>query len=130
MSSDKKKLYRDTPMMPGGNSKYKEVGPKLETPDRSVIINDAFGLLWVEIGRLKARQQAGFPLTPQEMKLMVMLSDSAAKLSKEERENDKGFKPEDMTDEEYLAQLQDAVLALQEKINAKKANTKPKEGKE
>lgn len=125
-----KKLYRDTPMMPGGNSKYKEVGPKLETPDRSVILNDGFGLLWVEIGRLKARQQAGFVLEPGEMKMLVMLVDAAAKLSKEERENDKGFKPEDMTDEEYLEQLEGAVLALKEKINAKKANTKPKEGKE
>lgn len=116
-----KKIYRQPPLLPGGNTKYAQVGPKVEVPDRAVIINDAFGLLWVEIGRLKARQQAGFTLDLSELKMLVMLTDAAAKLSKEERENDKGFKPEDMTDEEYLAQLKDAVEALELKIEAKKA---------
>lgn len=110
------------------NSPYKKLSTSdiQVVPERSIVLEDMLQVAWVEVGRLKKKQSAGVSLDAKEVRTLTGLVESVTKLSKEQRENEKGFDPGSLTDEEYLEELKKATAALEKKIEAKNA----KEGKE
>lgn len=94
-------------------------------PDRVVVLEDMLKVAWVEVGRLKKKQETGKALESNEVRTLTGLMDAVTKLTKEQRESEKGWKPENMSDEEALEQLLQAAEAMKQKIKAK---NKTKEG--
>lgn len=113
---------KKTPLLPSvENTNFKPVSANevIQVPDRAVVLEDMLQVAWVEVGRLKARQKAGLTLNPNEIRILNGLIESVTKLAKEQREADKGFNPDNLTDEEALEQLGKAYEALRLKIEAK-----------
>ncbi len=90
-------------------------------PERAIVMEDMLTVAWVEVGRLKKKQDNGLVLQMQEIRTLTGLMDAVTKLSKEQREAEKGLDPGNLTDEEYLDELLKAAEALKEKILAKRA---------
>jgi hypothetical protein len=113
------------------SSPYKKISASEVTtiPERSVVLEDMLKVAWVEVGRLKKKQEAGISLDAKEVRTLTGLIDAVTKLSKEQRETDKGWKPEDLSDEEALIQLGEAYDALKKKLESQKAKEGRNEGK-
>lgn len=104
------------------NPQYKTVSANQIkiVPDRAVVLEDMLKVAWCEVGRLKKKQEAGLSLDSKEVRMLTGLIDAVTKLSKEQRDQDKEWQPEDLSDEEALLELEQAHKALKEKIENKK----------
>jgi hypothetical protein len=124
------KGHPNNPLVATGNPQFKQLSKNevVIVPDRAIVLEDALKVAWVELGRMKTKQQAGIVLSTAEVRTIAALADVVAKLSKEQREQEKGWNPEHLEDDEALAQLEAAAAALKEKMKAKKAKEIKNEG--
>ena len=83
-------------------------------PHIGVIMADAYTVIAEEFRVLRQRVENGEELTPSETRKFVHMADTITKLAREEREQEKKTDPTQLSDEDLLLVLDDAVKTLAE----------------
>lgn len=84
------------------------------------MIEDAHELLAGELDRLRKKVVAGNELTSTDVRAFEQLSEVLLRLAKEERDRRKDEDAGGLTDEELLAEAQQAVIVLRARIAARR----------
>ena len=81
-------------------------------PHIGVIMADAYTVIAEEFRVLRQRVENGEELTPSETRKFVQMADTMTKLAREELEQEKKTDPTQLSDEDLLLVLDDAVKTL------------------
>jgi hypothetical protein len=82
-------------------------------PHIGVIMADAYTVIAVEFRQLREKVECGQELSPSETRKFVQMADTMAKLAREEREQEKKTDPAQMSDEDLIMMMDDAVATLE-----------------
>lgn len=109
------------PLLPDAPNKFfKPVNRVQVLPDLDNLFEDVESIIGVEYARLKQKMENGKELDTKDINSLTKCGELLLKLSKERRERDKVNQGENLSDEELLAQAEEAVKVLREKIEKKK----------
>lgn len=102
----------ELPQAPPPRPSRRLVATQVKRPHIAATLNTIDNILWAELKLLEQKVADGKPLEDHEVRRFAVLSDIAMKKTKEEREQEKHERYDDLPDEELLKGIEEATKLL------------------